>query len=277
MITFIRPLAAGNAVALQLALAAGALYQRILRNTADAFAGPNDPAAVLVVDSCVEPAIVDTTDLANGVPMFYRAFDWDGSTWIDQGVSFPATPSATYIDDTLDPQEILRDRVQLGISEEVARGNLKPPSGAIQVTTAPFGLADGFTFPTISVHLESTGPADRALGDELADTPDPVANNWVGSEGWFARFSMSVAAVSLNSDERIALRKALRRVIQVNLPVFSAAGMMQIDFQQTDSEQFSENNAPLYFTSGAFSCLAPVFVRETADSIVDVTLSLTNP
>jgi len=112
-----------------------------------------------------------------------------------------------------------------------------------------------------------------ALGDELQDFYDPGLSDYIGTEGWLARFSMTVAGVSLNPDERIAMRKALRRIIQVNLPVFADAGMALVEFQQTDSEQFSENNAPLYFTNGAFSCVAPAFVRNTGGALVDVNVT----
>jgi hypothetical protein len=47
-----------------------------------------------------------------------------------------------------------------------------------------------------------------------------------------------------------------------------------IEFQQTDSESFSENNAPIYITNGAFSCLAPAFIRTPATSITAVPLTV---
>jgi uncharacterized membrane protein len=273
MLTLVKPLSAGSAVRCYSSLPAGAVYTRILRKTADTFTGPTDAGAVLVLDTFAEDSFIDL-GVADGTTYFWHAYDWIGSAWVDSGPSLSATPATTYIDDLLDPQELVRSRVQRGLDAEVARGSLKPQSGAIQVTTAPFALADGITFPTVSVHLESTGPAERSIGDELEDFHDPALGEYIGSEGWLARFSLTLAGVSLNADERIALRKALRRIIQANLPIFADAGMVLIEFQQTDSEQFSENNAPLYMTNGAFSCIAPAFVREVDGALSDVTQTL---
>lgn len=269
MITMVTPLFAGDAVRLFTALAPGSAYTRILRKTADTFSGPTDPAADLVNEAFAEDSLIDNAVL-NGTTYFWHAWDWIGSAWIDSGPSLSATPATLYFDDFLDPQELVRDRVQLGVNAEINRGALHPPSGTIQVTTAPFALADGITFPTVSVHLESTGPSERAVGDEMEDFLDPVSGQYIGTEGWIARFSLTVAGVSLNSDERISLRKVLRRVIQANLEIFADAGMSLIEFQQTDAEQFSENNAPLYMTNGAFSCIAPAFIRQTEGVLSDV-------
>lgn len=276
MITFALPLSAGTAVRLYTTLIPGATHMRVLRKTADTFTGPTDPNAAVVVDSFAADAIIDLSGLVNGTQYFYRCYDWLANAWFDNGASVPAIPATTYIDDTLDPQELVRDRVQLGIAAEVAAGKLIPASGSIAVTTAPFALAEGISFPTISVHLESTGPAERGIGDEVLDFFDAPTGLWDDDEGWIARFSLTIAAVSLNPDERISLRKALRRVIQANLPIFADAGMVLVEFQQTDNELFSENNAPLYMTSGAFSCVAPAFVRVTEPTITDVTVSETS-
>lgn len=264
------PLFSGFACRLYTVLPAGAAYTRILRKTADTFSGPTDPAADLVIDSFAEDSLVDISVL-NDTEYFWHAWDWIGSAWVDGGPSLSATPATRYVDDTTDPQELVRDRVQLGINAEIVRGSLKPRTGAIKVTTAPFALADGIDLPTISVHLESTGPAERAIGDELEDFADLALGNFVGTEGWLARFALTVAAVSLNADERIALRKALRRIIQANLPIFNDFGLALVEFQQTDSEQFGENAAPLYMSNGAFSCIAPTYVRDLDGALSDVT------
>lgn len=268
----IRPLIAGNACRLHTVLPAGAVFMRILRRTADAFLGATDTGADLVVDSFAEDSFVDMTGLVNGTTYYYHCYDWRSGGWVDSGPTFAATPNSEWIDDNLDPQELVRNRIALGLASEIARGNLHPPSGAIQVTTAPFSLPD-IAFPTVSVHMESTGPADRSIGDELEDFYDVALNGYVSTEGWLARYSLTIAGVSLNADERLALRKALRRVVQVNLPIFADAGLALIEFQQTDSEQFSENNAPLYVTSGAFSCVAAAYIRGLSGALSDVTVT----
>lgn len=273
MISLARPLSAGNAIRLYLSLPAGAKYMRILRRTADVFTGPTDAGAAVVIDSFAGASYIDHAGLDNGTVYFYRAYNRVGTTWVDTGPSSFATPATAYIDDTLDPQELVRDRIQLGINAAVVRGELIPETGSVAVTTAPFALADGISFPTVSVHLESTGPAERGIGDEVEDFYDPALAEYIGSEGWLSRFSLTIAGVSLNADERISMRKTLRRIVQSNLPLFADAGMVLIEFQQTDSEQFAENNAPLYLTNGAFSCIAPAFIRDQTGSISDVTVT----
>lgn len=273
MIRMLEPLSAGNAVRLMLSLSPWAEYQRILCKQVDNFSGPADSFALTVADDCGSDFLVDARDsLVNGVEVFYRAFEFDGSTWHDQGVSFPAIPASSYTPDKLDVQEFVRDRMQLGITGAIAAGRLFPQSGGIQVTTAPFSLAESTTFPTISVHLESTGSADRGIGDEFEDFYAQLETKWVGTEGWLSRTALNIVGVSQNADERIQIRKTIRQIIQANLPVFSGASMTLIEFSQTDSEQFSENNVPLYMTNGAFSCLAPAWIRETEGTISEVTL-----
>lgn len=274
MLRMVSPLAVGNAVRLYLALTPGMEYSRVLRRTADAFTGPFDAGAVVVGDEVATEFLVDASDsLVNGTAVYYRCYDFDGAAWHDQGTSFPATPATTYVPDVLDPQEFVRDRIQLGLNAAIVAGQLLPPSGAIQVTTAPFSIAEGTSFPTVSVHLENTAPETRGIGDELEDFFDQLESKWLGTEGWLARTNLNVVGVSQNADERIQLRKVLRQVIQANLPVFAGVGFTLVEFSQSDAEQFSENNVPLYLTNGAFSCVSAAFVRDPTGVIAEVTLN----
>lgn len=267
-------LAAGNAVRVHTTQSPDSPYMRLLRKSVASFTGPTDPSAVLLVDEFAGDYWLDASDaLVNGTEYFYRCYDWVGSAWVDQGVSFAATPAASYIPDTTDVQEFVRDRIQLGITAAIAADRLKPASGVIQVLTAPFGLAENTTFPCISVHLESTGPEVRGLGDEIEDelfVPDD--DTWQATEGWLARTALNVVAVSQNADERIQLRKVLRQIVQANLPVFAGVGMGLVEFSQTDAEEFRENNVPLYMSQGAFSCLSPAWIRVPIGEIAEVTL-----
>jgi len=273
MITYAESLSAGNAVKLVTPPAAGATYMRILCKSSDTFTGPADPNALTIVDNWPAPFFVDARDsLVNGVPVVYRCYDNVGGVWVDQGVSFPVTPATTFGQDGLDPQEFVRDRVQLGLNAAITAGWLLPNSGAIQVTTAPFSLAENTTFPTVSVHHESTAPEVRAIGDQIGDFQDPESLLWDAEPGWLARVALNVVGVSQNADERIQLRKVLRQIVQANFPVWAGTGMALVEFHQTDSEQFTQDNVPLYFTNGAFSCVAPAFIDVSAGDIAAITL-----
>jgi hypothetical protein len=271
MIANLLPLAGGNAVRVFLEPDAGFPAARVLRNLSGVFAGPADPAATVVEALTGETYILDTDGLTNGQIYYYRAWGTadDGATWVDGGVSVAVTPAASYADPSTDPQELVRSRLEAGLAVEVARGFLKPQSGKIAVNTAPFVIAAGVKFPTCSVHLDNATSGDRALGESM-NIDEAVGDHWEATEGWMAHVRLNVVAVSLNSDERIALRKAIRRIIILNLPVFDARGLVQISFTQTDTEQYAENSAPLYFSAGTFDCLVPAFIVETEPSIADV-------
>ncbi len=275
MIATIRPLSAGSALRLWLTPPAGAKWWRVLRRSTGAITGPADPGAAVVVDQCTDETVLDFAGLVDGTAYTYQAFYWDGAAFTASATA-TGTPAASWGDGAVDVQVLLRERVELHMATEVARGNLLPPSGAIPVVTAPFSSIEEITFPTVSVTFATGEPSERGVGEEFpGEVQDPDTGEFTTAEGWLQRVTLQVAAVSLNSDERLALRRALLRAVQVNLPVFDEAGLVQIAFSQKDHEQFSENAAPLFYTSGTFTCLAPAFVTDRAGDIADVTISPT--
>ncbi|WP_431860138.1 hypothetical protein [Azospirillum sp.] len=277
MITLLQPLPSGNAVRVFLTPPPGAVYWRLLRRTADAFAGPDDPGAVLVAGQpeSTDNVLLDDKALVNGVAYFYRAYAWNGVSW-SVSASASVAPAATYQGDDIDPLSIVRDRLAAGLAVEVKRGALKPQSGAIPVLTAPFAAKDKVTFPVVSVHLEDDSPSQRAIGELLFPDEHEDEGGWTETEGWLARTTLNIVAVSLNPDERIALRRALKRIIQANLPVFDAHGLQQVEFTQKDTEDFESQNAPLYMVHGSFVCISSSYVSNSVGEIADVdaTLSL---
>jgi len=275
VISLTQPLPAGNAVRVYLTPPTGAAWWRVLRRTADAFTGPTDAGAVVVADQCDDNVVLDTTALENGTTYYYRAYYWTGSTWQDSGASKTAVPDATYQGDDVDPQTLIRDRLALGMAVEVQRQALKPASGKVPVITAPFSLPDSITFPCISVHLEEDTRADRSVGEIHFPGEADGMGAWRDTEGFLSQITLAVVGVSLNPDERIALRQAIQRVLAINAPVFDAAGLVLCQFSQKDSEQFQEQGAPLYLTEGTFTCLAPSYV--TAPVPVITTVITTNP
>jgi hypothetical protein len=86
-----------------------------------------------------------------------------------------------------------------------------------------------------------------------------------------AKTQLQVIGWSLNADERIALRKAIRRIVAANLGVFDEALLLQVEFSQQDIEDFSTYPAPLYQTMGTFSCLTPVAVNTPRHPVTSVT------
>jgi len=270
----VAPLAVGNALRIFLAPPLGAKRWRVLRKVSDTFSGPEDPDALLVHDGD-ERAVLDTRFLQNGTLYYYRAYYWDGSAW-SAGQSATGTPSATYEDASTDVLSIVRERLDCGLQAEVARKNLVHDRNHIRVLTAPPVYQDTI-WPVVTVQLQSEAPAGRGVGEMLE--PDELSVDetlWDGSEGWLARVQLAIVGWSLNPDERIELRKALRRIIVANLPVFDDAGMVQIEFTQQDMEDFQSYPAPVYQTLGTLSCLAPVSVVTSSDpAISDVEPEIT--
>jgi hypothetical protein len=276
MISFVVALPIGNALKVFLAPPSGALSWRILRNGTGTFAGEADPAAFVAYEGD-ENYAVDVTGLQNGVAMYYCAFYWDGVEWTASNVA-TATPNATYVDYSVDALSLFRDRLAAGLSVEVARGTLRPATGAIPVLTAPPQYEDS-RWPMVSVHLTSESPSERVLGEQfLADSFDEAANQWTESEGWLASVQIAVIGWTQNPDERIALRKAIRRIVIGNLPVFDSAGMVQPEFSMQDVDAVSgEYPAPVYQAAGTFTCMAPVVVGDQVDPIVDVEVTVVSP
>lgn len=276
MIEQIEPLAVGNAVQIAVQPPETALRWRVLRNTTGVFPAFDDPASILIRDvSSTEPGqFIDYSNLVNGTLYYYQAFYWDGSAW-STDAPVGVTPATTYQDDSVDPLSIMVARMQAGINAEVARNALKPTDGKIAVLSAPPVFEDT-RFPVVSVHLQSEAPMNRALGEEIAnDTFDNQSGLFDDHEGWVAKTQLQIVGWSLNADERIELRKAIRRIILANLAVFEEAVMMQIEFSQQDVEDFTTYSASVYETVGTFSCMTPLSVNVQRDTVADVVSTVT--
>ncbi|CAH2606334.1 conserved protein of unknown function (plasmid) [Rhodovastum atsumiense] len=276
MISYIETLMAGGALRLYLTPPNEATSWRVLRRTNPAaFTGPDDPGAAMVVDRTDANVVMDAKGLSNGATYHYRVY-YRGRTgaWIghDEG---QGVPQASYAGDDADPQTVLRDRLEAGLKTEVQRGALLPQSGKIQVVTAPFAMVEHVTFPCVSVHLESDLPAYRGIGESFGDGEVIEGVGWDDGEGWLSRVVLRVVAVSLNGDERIALRRAIKRIVIANLPVFKAAGLDQVEFSLSDHEDEGpkNSNAILFMSVGQFSCIAPSYASHRVGPIRDVEVS----
>lgn len=268
MIAMIQPLAAGNALRVILDVPAGASKCRLLRKVADTFTGQDDPDALLVSD-VLERAALDTAGLVNGTLYRYRAYYFVAGAW-QSGTSVSSTPAATYEDRGGDVMSLVRERIDLGLQVEVQRGALTHNQGHIKVLTAP-PIFDDTVWPVVTVHLANEAPGERAVGEmPFPDEFDDGDRQWAENEGWLARVQLTIMGWSDNPDERIELRKALRRIVLANMPVFDFAGMVQIEFSQQDTEDFGSYTVPVYQTLGTFSCMAPVVVGSNVGAINEV-------
>lgn len=271
MIAIIQSLPAGNALRVFLEVPAGASKLRLLRKVSDTFTGHDDPSAFLACDA-LEPNTLDFAGLVNGTLYYYRPYYFINGSW-EAGTTVSATPAATYEEKSGDVLSIVRERLDLGLQAEVARGTLTHDEGHIRVLTAP-PIFDEISWPLVTVHLTNEAPAERAVG-EMAFADEFDGDNWNESEGWIARVSLTIMGWSLNPDERIELRKALRRIMLANMALFDFTGMVEIEFSQQDTEDFGSYSAPVYQALCTFSCLAAVAVGSKVGAIEEVNTTIT--
>lgn len=269
MISIVQPLHIGNALRLFIEPPAGAVRWRVLRKGSDTFTGPDDDYALVAYEGN-DRVFVDSASLPNEVMAFYRPYyTTNGTDWTD-GPSAYGTPSATYEEHSTDALALLRDRLEAGLKVEVERGNFQTDLGYIQVYTAPPSLERDIQFPLVTVHLNDDAPEVRGIGENISgDEFDFAGFEWEESEGWLSNVQITVIGWSLNSDERLELHQALRRIVIGNLSVFADKGINQVAFSSQDVDAVNgEYGAPLYQVLSTFSCLAPTRVGQKVSSTV---------
>lgn len=253
---------------------AGASSWRILRKAANAFGTETDATALFAYEGQDLTVVDAEPGLINEQPVFYRPYYFVAGAWVP-APAVAGTPRATFKERSADAQQLVRDRLEAGLAVEVARGTMQHETGAIPVYTAP-PLADQNALPLVTVHLESEGSSGRAIGELLL--PDYIGsdNRFHEHEGWMADVSLEIIGWSLNPDERAEMRRALRRIVVANLPVFAAAGLLEITFTQRDIEFLQgEYDANVFQTVGTFNCQAPVIVEtQTVARVTDVVASV---
>ena len=277
-ISMINPIPAGNALRVFIVPPAGAVYWRVMKMGSDAFTGPEDLDFAVIAYEGDEKAFVDCEGLINEHMVFYRPYyRMADDSWL-ASATVNATPKATYEDQFTDVMSFVRERLEAGLLIEVQRENLVAELGHIQVFTAPPALEQNLRFPLVTITLDSESPAERALGEEVGgDDYDAIGGEWFESEGWLADVQLSIVGWSLNSDERIELRKAIRRIILANLAVFDSKGLSQVSLSMNDVDALNgEYNANIYQVMANFSCVAPIRVGASYASISDTEIRSNN-
>jgi len=276
MITMVQPLHVGNALRLFIEPPADAVRWRVLRKGSDTFSGdPEDPSALVAYEGD-ERVVVDAAHLQNEVMAFYRPFYLSFAGIWTPGPTAYGTPASFYEEHTTDVMSLVRERLEAGLKVEVERGSLVHELGYVQVYTAPPSQEQNLLFPLVTITLSSESSDVRAVGETISgDEFDSIGFDWSESEGWLASVQLEVTGWSLNSDERIELRRAIRRVVLANLPVFAAHGIDQVNLSMSDNDAVNgEYGAPVYQVMASFSCVAPVRVGGRVDAISEVTTTV---
>lgn len=269
MISLIQNLPVGNAVRVFITPAIGVTKWRVLRKSADTFTGFDDPSAY-VLDESDNVAIVDATGLMNGSTYFYRDYGWNGVEWVDGGSTVSAIPAAAYNDDSVDVISILRERIHAGLVVEISKGALVHETGKIPVLLAPPTFEDT-KWPVVTIHLASDSAEQRFNGEMCdSETFDIGGIGWDTSEGWLSSVQVTIVGWALNPDVRMALRKAIKRILMANLSIFDDRGMYQVAMNQQDTEDFQSYAAPVYQVMTTFSCLAKSAISSPSLRISEV-------
>lgn len=261
--------AAGEAVKLYVTPPANAVYWRILRKSASAITGVDDSAAVVIAEQTCCEVVLDWEGLENGTAYTYAAFYRVGGEWSVPDTA-TAVPAASYIGGGIEPVRMILDRLKSGFAAEVAAGTFVTPSGLIDTHANPLMLPDDMTFPCVGVHLDSSGPDEFAIGDVVrpdSDNGDGTVTVWDGTV-WTYR--LSAVGISLNQEERLALRKVIGRVLSANHEIFELLGLQNMTFSQSDHEDLQQNNAPLYLTTAAISCQAVEWVATVRPQVTSI-------
>lgn len=273
MIAMIQPVPIGNALRVFISPPAGSMYWRVLRKGSDSFVDENDSSAIVAYEGD-DKVFLDTAFLINEVMAFYKVYYFDGVAW-NSSVTASGTPTSTYEEHSTDVLSLMRERIEAGMKVEVERGNIIADIGYVQVYTAPPSLEQQLRFPLITLHMLSETSGARGIGEDIGgDEYDAIDLDWYESEGWLADVQLSIVAWSTNSDERIELRKALRRIIVANLTVLSSNGIEQVNVGMQDVDAINgEYDVNMYQVVCSFSCIAPVRVGGRVNKINDVEIT----
>ncbi|MDU7524593.1 MAG: hypothetical protein E7K72_25025 [Roseomonas mucosa] len=266
----------GNAVRLWLTPPAGAVTWRVLRAAA-----PREIVAfdmkgpAVVADNCDEESVLDATGISNGTAYNYRVFYRDAAGAWTAGNTVLAYPRQSYTPGGPDVQGIIHGRLSAGLAAEIERKTLLLTRPEVQVVMAPDLQVEVTGLPAVSVHFEGKSPDSHALGTNVVTQAQGIGGgDWEETGGTLDRVTIGISAVSLNSEERKQLRQAVDRVLRANQPVFAAAGMLNVQWQQTDREEFTEKGVPVLFTDTSLSCVAGYFVTDTLPPITDTKVTV---
>lgn len=254
MIHLLYPLSAGNALRILLSFPAGTTNARLLRRTDEAFTGPDDPDAYVVMGGYLDTSILDWHGLVNGQTYHYRLYVHNGTEWVVDDTR-AGVPTSTFQLIQPDPMRAIPQRIEEGLDAWISRvPGIVKGSRKIPVLTAP-PLKEAVDFPVVVCGLRDLSPTERALGDMVApgyeDNDDPAA--WTQNTGWIARCTMEITGWTLNPEQRIRLGNALYAIVLANLEVWNYAGVQRPEFFQRHEEDYQSYNAPVFMVVGTLT------------------------
>lgn len=263
----LQPISCGNAVRLVVQPTGNETRWRLLRKETNVFTGHDDPAAFVVHDGASR-FLTDARLLVNGVAYHYALYGYAAGSW---GVPVMASvvPEALFEDASVDPQELVRERVDVTLHSMIQRGLVQLSRSNVAVMSIPF-YTQGGELPVVTVLYGNGSATGHALGEQMS-TDEFDGSDFIGTQGWHESISLEVSAWSLNAQERNTIRKALQAVIAANLGIFAESGLMNFEVQSVqDTEDTQSMNAPIYQTVIRVGCQAVCAVTEVDGSFTSV-------
>jgi hypothetical protein len=263
----LQPISCGNAVRLVVQPTVNETQWRLLRKETDVFTGQDDPAAFVVHDG-VNRFLTDARMLVNGVTYHYALYGYAAGSW-GAPVMASVVPEALFEDISVDPQELVRERIDVTLHSMIQRGLVQLSRSNVAVMSIPF-YTQGGELPVVTVLYGSGSATGHALGEQMsADEFD--GSDFIGTQGWHESVSLEISAWSLNAQERNIIRKALQAVIAANLGIFAESGLVNFEVQSVqDTEDTQSMNAPIYQTVIKVGCQAVCAVTEVDGSFTSV-------
>jgi hypothetical protein len=279
MIRMASPHPSGAAISLLLRVPARPWV--LLRRLDDDFTTYPDAGAVVVVSGETaneQLGVLDFEGLTNGIPVWYQIFAepvGGVGPWEAYGALKTITPAYESQPSfhSLDPVELIRERLEVGLAGELALGTITHKQGAVPVLRAP-PLFDSVVFPAVTVLLESRNTEHRFIGDSLLDDAMTSPSTAEVYTGWFDRSRIQIAGWSLNAEERAQLRHAIERILILNLPILDAT-LTEVDVSQNDQFDAESYAAPVYQAVFELSALHPAIVRDVVPLITSTVTEVT--
>lgn len=272
MIGLLQTAEAGNAAIIYLDYLERYQQLRLLRRTDDQFSDQDDPAATLVLELSqllpdVHTVMHADTGLENGQRYWYALYADEGAGWLLTHAPMAVDVEPQYAaEDRPDAYDLVTERLRAGMKVEVERNPaLGDGNGNLRVLTAPPRI-NNTLLPVVTVQLSQARPAPayRGIGDSMPPDDD---NDYPGMH---LQHTLEVIGWSFNPEERSAIRRAIRRVLQANNRVFAAAGLRELDWSESHAEDFQSYDAPMYLANVQVTFVAPQEIVVPVQKVSDV-------
>jgi hypothetical protein len=152
---------------------------------------------------------------------------------------------------------VIRERLDIGLQTEIIAGSLFHDSNRIPVLLATPTFEDT-KWPVVTLHVASDSSSGNQFIGGMSDADFTNEDTGLIEEtnGWLSQHQVTIAAWTLNADEGYMLKKVIKRLVIANIPVFEAAGFLNIEVSQMHVDDTQSYPAPVYRVETTLNFLA---------------------